>query len=328
MQRDLSPSSYLAEELGKHEADNSFDFMLKNDESLFGHFTDLNTNDTSGVLEVKDSETKTGGWRTIARNDTYCGVGDVLQLYLGTRKDRNSVSENVETNYFSSIKYELKQKATGNFSNAPVLMSQLQVVDPVTGEEIRKNNKTILKGSSDATLERRVSGDTPTYENTIQFKFTDVSYHHDRKPFALRVSLFRHESTDEPILVKQSEPIMVFARKKPALLSSSCSNTVEDVEQKNNKRKKRKKSEEVIEEETTQCYSEDSAPPLKKANNFELFKEKLEGVFEQMKKLSKEERERAFKEILSKMYYFDSNAGSCYVQQMLPSVSSDPFRLL
>ncbi|KAL0482818.1 hypothetical protein AKO1_014208 [Acrasis kona] len=312
MQRDLSPSSYLAEELGKPIGDYSFDFVLKSDEeSIFDER--LDAKDFSPLphvhLEEKEDKdtTNKGGWTTVTRSATVCGAGENLHLYLGTRKDRDSNCEDIESTYFSSITYELRQRATGNFLGDTELLSQLQVVDPVSGEEILKNNKAILKGVTDSTLEKKMD-DNPYFETTIRFKFTDVSYHHDRKPFALRVNLYRHQDTDNPILIKQSQPIMVFARKKQLTSTSTLSTEDADL-----KPKKRKRKEQHVEEPSSK---------VSKLSNFDMFKEKLEVMCQHMKKMSKENREEAYKEIISKMYSFDP-VDSCY--QQIPVITDTDF---
>jgi hypothetical protein len=253
-----------------------------------------NTGNLIVLSEEESNATQRGSWKTISINKSIMQDDGEMSLFLETRTNKNG-SEKMDTDLFSSISYELRLKAEGAFTNnTPFLLSRLQVVDPSTGEEIRKNNKTILSGACESTLSPH-NKENRVFETVIKFKFTDVSYHHDRRPFALRVSLFLNSNTDEPAVVKQSEPIMVFARKKQNVPATKKSGTKRKIEEEAAPVKSRKTSEVM-----------NRPHPEKSEEDFNEFALKLEALFAQVAQMCPQDKSNAINRILQKMYEVDS----------------------
>ncbi len=244
------------------------------------------------LSDVEATATLRGSWKIIAMNKTVLGSDGDCSLFMETRTNKTQ-TEDMDTDLFSSISYELRQTVTGTFTkHVPFLLTRLQVVDPTTGEEIRKDNKMILSGACESTLspQNRTGG---TFETIVKFKFTDVSYHHDKRPFALRVSIFLNSNTDEAILVKQSQPIMVFARKKqftnPAPKTVGKKRKAED-ESSTPAKARKTSTEEMKKQEKPQ------------SDNFGEFNTKLEALFQQVAQMSTEDKSVAMKKILQRLY--------------------------
>jgi hypothetical protein len=266
------------------------------------------TNIPSGnLVKLSEEESKAsqrGSWRIVSANKQVLGSDGDVFVYLETRSSKGS--EVIDTDLFSSIQYELRQKVEGAFTkNTPFLLSRLQVVDPATGEEIRKNNKTILAGMCESTLSPN-NRENNVFETTMKFKFTDVSYHHDKRPFALRVSLFLNSNTDEPIIIKQSEPIMVFARKKPG---APVKKSKTSQKRKAGERDELEDSQDVVEPNPkvakTIGTQEVKRPHPNSSEEFNDFMLKLEALFAQVAQMNPQDKVNAVHRILQKMYEID-----------------------
>ena len=130
-------------------------------------------------------------------------------------RTRNETSPySVPEKLYSSLKYELTQELPAHClgTNISVLMSKIQAVNPYnTNEEILKpNSKPILMGTQDF-IPLTLSQGSFYSKNKIQF--TDVSYHHEKKYFAFKVSYYEPTNLEEPLLVQLSSPFQVFARR-------------------------------------------------------------------------------------------------------------------
>lgn len=140
-------------------------------------------------------------------------------------------SKQVPDKIYSSLKYELDHSLTLE-SNNSIIMSKIQVVDPATNEEIKKNGKPILKGKTEEALTKQSNG---THWLKSKIQFTDVSYHHSKRYFAIQVSYFDPTNLKESILVLRSAPFKVFAR-RPNIKFNNTNNT--NTSSSNRKRKR------------------------------------------------------------------------------------------
>jgi hypothetical protein len=121
---------------------------------------------------------------------------------------------------YSSLKYEIYHEIPASIfgEKIAVLMAKVQIVNPDKSEEeiIKRNDgNTVIKGTSSmapVTINQEEGRmDILTCKQKVQF--TDVSFHHEKKFFAFKVSYFKPNNLQEPILVMLSAPFQVFARR-------------------------------------------------------------------------------------------------------------------
>jgi hypothetical protein len=166
--------------------------------------------DKSGKKRVSTAPVETSttarNWKTVVANREILKDFDV-SIFVKSRKDASS--ETIDEKLYSSIKYDIVHK--GKFiKEGYFLLCRIQAVDAVTGEEIRKGKSTVLSGTTESAI---TSGKDGIFEQKMKIQFTDVSYHHDKRQFALKCSYFLNNDTNTPILVKVSPGFMVYARK-------------------------------------------------------------------------------------------------------------------
>jgi hypothetical protein len=154
-----------------------------------------------------ETSTTARSWKTVVANGEI--VKDCFDVSIFVKSRKEASSETVDEKLYSSIKYDIVHK--GKFiKEGYFLLCRIQVVDAETGEEIRKGKSTVLSGTTESAI---TSGKDGTFEQKMKIQFTDVSYHHDKKQFALKCSYFLNNDTNTPILVKVSPGFMVYARK-------------------------------------------------------------------------------------------------------------------
>ncbi|EFC50733.1 predicted protein [Naegleria gruberi] len=148
-------------------------------------------------------------WKTI-HVDESAGNLDT-QVLLKTRRDKPS--EYLPEKMYSSLKYEIIQKASGNFlTTVPLLLCRATVVDAETNKEI-KLAKPVLKGNIESALTKDpTSKNADEFECKMKIQF-DYSYHQEKKLVALELKFYLNDKLDNPILIKRSCPLKVYARK-------------------------------------------------------------------------------------------------------------------
>jgi len=154
----------------------------------------------------------------------------ISAIEVRTRND--TTTGTVPERLYSSLKYEVTQEINAQIfgQNTAVLMSKLQVVNPYNFEEeiLKTNGKSIVKGTSEL-VPLTLNGSATSLFSKTKVQFTDVSYHHEKKYFALKVSYFDPNNLSEAIFVQMSAPFQVFARrprrkslKRKSTMSSSA----------------------------------------------------------------------------------------------------------
>jgi len=137
----------------------------------------------------------------------------IASIEVRTRND--TTTGTVPERLYSSLKYEVTQEISSHhFGNTAVLMSKLQVVNPYNFEEeiLKPNGKSIVKGTSEL-VPLTLNGNLSSLYSKTKVQFTDVSYHHEKKYFALKVSYYDPNNLAEAIFVQMSAPFQVFARR-------------------------------------------------------------------------------------------------------------------
>jgi len=138
----------------------------------------------------------------------------IAAIEVRTRND--TTTGTVPERLYSSLKYEVTQEINAQIfgQNTAVLMSKLQVVNPYNFEEeiLKTNGKSIVKGTSEL-VPLTLNGNATSLFSKTKVQFTDVSYHHEKKYFALKVSYFDPNNLSEAIFVQMSAPFQVFARR-------------------------------------------------------------------------------------------------------------------
>ncbi|KAF0983296.1 hypothetical protein FDP41_010361 [Naegleria fowleri] len=221
-----------------------------------------------------------------------------VNIYLETRDSGPRLESIVDSELYSSIKYEMRHEIkelvfnNGEESDDLQLFCRIQIIHPDNKTEVLKNGKPILGGVIESNVSRQSDNSNMT---SMKIKFTDCSYHHGNCKFAFRVSYFIESDLDNPILIMESAPFKVLARKpsknkKPA--------------------QKRKKEEEEENIAVTVADSCPQPPPSQKIkiSNFEDFKQVTASVFDYIQSANDEQKKRQMiNHVVTKLYSVDPN---------------------
>lgn len=165
-------------------------------------------------------------WKTVFVDRSFLSAGDDdVEVRAKTRCDTPCLS--VPDRLYSSMKYEIRQRAVGQFVNkVPFLLSRISVVDPVSGLEVRRNNRPAVKGTIEAALvkptdkkkKRPALAASPNalplvLEGNLRAQFQDISFHADHALYCWQISYFSPSDLEHAILTKRSPSFKVFARK-------------------------------------------------------------------------------------------------------------------
>ena len=147
-------------------------------------------------------------WSTVFVDD--CAKNLSINVAMKTRTDKPS--EYLPEKMYSSLKYEIIQKCKGSLpNNGNFLMCCAFAVDATTNEEIKKD-KPVLKGVVEAALTKQPTNKEDELESKTKVQF-DFSYHQDKRLIALELRYFLNDRLDNPIMIKRSCPLKVYARK-------------------------------------------------------------------------------------------------------------------
>lgn len=134
----------------------------------------------------------------------------IVEVVVKTRSDKPSTE--VPERMYSSLKYEFRQFVRGSCINkTTLLMSKIQVINPETNKEVKKNSASIIKGIVDGALTVDATGKQLTSRTKLQF--TDVSYHHGKSQFSLQICYYLPSELNVPVLIIRSAPFQIFARR-------------------------------------------------------------------------------------------------------------------
>ena len=169
---------------------------------------------------------------------------DDVEIRAKTRRDTPCLS--VPERLYSSLKYEIKQRAVGPFvTKVPFLLSRICVVDAEKDHEVRPNNRPAVKGTIEAALVKPTDkkkkkkkqlppspGATPpVLEGGLRPQFQDISFHSDHTLYCWHISYFAPSDLEHAILVKRSPSFKVFARKPGKLSSRKRKRSAADITQ-------------------------------------------------------------------------------------------------
>lgn len=157
-------------------------------------------------------------------------------IFTMVKNSKQDPSEKIDKKLYSSLKYVLLHKVNAPYfsdenGDLGFILCRVQVVCPDTGEEIKRDGEGILTGNIESSLRM----DAVTH---MKIQFTSCSSHHDKKQFAFRLLYYLNSNLKQPILVKQSTPFLVYARKKTGAKrkkrskSSKDSKTISEPKQK------------------------------------------------------------------------------------------------
>lgn len=182
--------------------------------------SDSDNSDTEGTSGKKGGDlfqqyyNSTETWNVIKERKIPFKKQGMPSNYIKTmvKNSKQDPSEKIDEKLYSSLKYVLLHKIEPDYftdenGDAGFILCRVQVVCPETGEEIRRNGEGVLGGSIESSLRM----DAVTH---MKIQFTSCSSHHDKKQFAFRLQYFLNSDLKDPILVKQSTPFLVYARKK------------------------------------------------------------------------------------------------------------------
>ncbi|KAL9642735.1 hypothetical protein ABK040_009812 [Willaertia magna] len=230
-------------------------------------------------------------WSTSFKDEGTVGNGDI-QILIKTRRDKPS--EYLPDKMYSSLKYELIQTAKGDFlKNIPFLLCRATVIDSTTLEEIKKQ-KPVLKGNVEVALTKpTTSKKDDEFECRMKTQF-DFSYHQDKRLISMELKYYLPDQLEQPILIKRSCPLRVYARKpnKP-------------------KRKKDQDKEEKLKKQK-----------IEQQTSFNEFMQKLEHCFSLANSFAEEEKKKAMDIIMLKC---SQNLGTDLLNQQQSALTNDSF---
>jgi hypothetical protein len=206
------------------------------------------------------------GWKTIYADKQF---EDKFEVELSSKTRCEDPCPEVPSKMYSSLKYEIRHHASGSLCDqVQFILARITVVDSLKFQEIKKDNKPVLKGVVEAALSKPPGSDvSERLYGVLKCQFTDVSYHHKKSDFCWQISFFRPDDLVNPIMIKRSAPYQVFAR-KPAT----------------NKKRKRDAEE-----------------------TFSKFQDGLDLLLQDAKKMKVDDKQRAMELLCSKMLEMDSN---------------------
>lgn len=217
----------------------------------------------------------------------------MCRIYVRTRSEEPSVC--VPERLYSSLKYEIHHEIPASIfgPKTPVMMAKVQIVNPNNAdEEICKTNGTqVIKGTSSmvaVTINQTM--DALVCKQKVQF--TDVSYHHEKKFFAFKISYYKPNNLKEPMLVMLSAPFQVFAR-RPRKVKKTKKRKSEAVEE---TQKKKLKKEETEADRIKKMKQEVKATALQQ------FLDCLERLIQHKNALSEADRRVALDEVQKKLF--------------------------
>lgn len=161
---------------------------------------------------------KTRAWKLVLNNKDKNDheIGDKVTVEIKTRSDR--ASPVMPERLYSSLKYEIRQTVSLDLRISPstdVMMSKMEIVDPKdpSAELLKANGDRLIRGVQEFTAVT-FNKDKRVLEVKNKVQFTGVSFHHERKYFAIKLSYFDpSHSMTKPVLVMISSPFLVFARR-------------------------------------------------------------------------------------------------------------------
>lgn len=237
--------------------------------------------------------------------------GTDLSIHITMKIRGEEAKSLVPDKLYSSHKYVIQHHISGKViaNEYPLLVAKLCVVDPMKiEEEILKNGKPIVKGSTESAITRG-SNDNGAMQGTMKAQFTDVSYHHEKKLFAFKISYFDPSKLESPLFVLLSPSFRTYARKP-----------TDKKDEKKTKRSGTKRSATSAAETTGIAEQQDikqETPPEKKqkvpvatvqqqpSNAFDSFSKKLEELVALKEKLSDEDRKIASEWSVEKLLSVD-----------------------
>ena len=232
-------------------------------------------------------------WSTSQINEKVLDAKNVqVSIYLETRDSGPRTEPIVESELYSSIKYEMRHEIKNfpllNEFSEQQLFCRIQIIHPDNKTEVLKNGKTILTGVIESNVSRNVFEAVST--TNMKIKFTDCSYHHGNCSFAFRVSYFIESDLENPILVLESAAFKVLAR-KPS-------------KNKKPQAPKRKRKE----EEEPRVIVDSPQQKLAKISNFDDFKQVTNSVFDYIQSHTDEQKKRQMINlVITKLYSVDPN---------------------
>lgn len=164
--------------------------------------------------EEEEQESANRGWQTVFVDAQY---HDMIHVDLTSKTRCEEPCAQVPSKMYSSLKYEIRHHASGALCDqVAFLLARITVVDSVNFEEIKKDNRPVLKGVVESALTKPSGSAAATKQKlygVLKCQFTDVSYHHKKRDFCWQIGLFRPEELENPIMIMRSAPYKVFARK-------------------------------------------------------------------------------------------------------------------
>jgi hypothetical protein len=154
----------------------------------------------------------------------YCNTDKIsvhsMSFSIKTRTDPPATT--LPEKLYSSLKYKFKQTLECTIhggNNDTMLISKMQVFNVQTGLEVVKNKKPILVGNHNdnagtlQTINDSRNSNVKEMSCETAFRFNDVSYHHSKADFRLKLSFFLPSDMTNPVFIVSSPPFQVYARR-------------------------------------------------------------------------------------------------------------------
>lgn len=209
-----------------------------------------------------------------------------LVLHVSSKIRGESPKQIIADKLYSSHRYVIQMDATGAcIGGNNVVMAKLSIVEPLNhDEQVLKNGKVIVKGTTECsmTMQPKKHG----MSGSLKIQFTDVSYHNDRKYFAIKIQFV--DANDAVLFAVISPPFRVYARKpseKDNTNTTTATTTTNDEEL--------PATTAVVVTSKKRKQQHEDNDNAKKAFTYEMYKKKLQELVALKSTLSEQEQKLA-----------------------------------
>lgn len=159
-------------------------------------------------IVIPTVQNSSGGWITEFMNPSISGDVRIL-----VKCKNSNISSTLPKELYLTHIYRFTLKCTGSLCNMENLVAELTLINSVTKEEVIKDGKPAIDGTTSVSL---VNG-----EGGMKIKFCDTSYHHGKRDFILRAVIYCvMDNSYCPLIQKVSNPFKVYSKRKRTFAST------------------------------------------------------------------------------------------------------------
>lgn len=230
-------------------------------------------------------------WKLVSKHKKLKEIKDI-NLTVNSKTRREQWSNFLPDRMYSSLKYEIKLTATGKeLMSMPFLLAKIVVMDAKTNQIKKKGGKDVLKLTTEGAL--TLSSDGTNLKCLLKVQFIPgLSYHQEKKEYIFQIHYFERQDIKNPILIKQSAPFRIYARKPNSTKTKKKRKNSTIKEPVNSKRKK-----------------------LKKDSNFNEFLSRLDELVKVNLKLNHSEKQLAMNLVAQRLLNLNNSSNQQQQQQ-------------